>query len=153
MKFTLTVSGLSLGFALFVAPSTEASAITFANAAAFNAQVTADSLAFLGKEDFESSTLAPNNILAFADPLSPGVPHNPFPNGTNATMGMTVQSNTLGGNPINPSPAGSTGLATASVGYLGTPSDQVSNNNSNGSFDLIFSPGADRKSTRLNSSH
>ncbi len=51
---------------------------------------------------------------------------------------MTVQSNTLGGAPSNPSPQGGIGLATASQGFFGTPTDQVSSNNGGHSFDMIF---------------
>jgi hypothetical protein len=95
-------------------------------------------LTFRGLEDFESSTLAPGNIAVLSDPLAPGVANGPFGSGTNFPMGLTVQSNTLGGAPATASPRGANGLATASAGYAGTPTDQVSNNNNGDSFDMLF---------------
>jgi hypothetical protein len=83
-------------------------------------------LMFAGIEDWESSSLAAGMIVGFPDVLQPGIANGPFPNGTDPATGLTVQSNTLGGNPINLAPRGARGLATASVGYFGTPTDQVS---------------------------
>ncbi len=102
----------------------------------FNLQ--AGSLLLRGIEDFESSTLGPNQITILPDPLAPGVANNPFPTGTNPATGLTVQSNTLGGSASAPSPRGSNGLATASAGFLSTPSDQISNNSPQDSFDMLF---------------
>lgn len=93
-------------------------------------------LVLAGMEDWSSSTLAANQLAHFADPLAPGVSNGPFPGGTNPATGMTVQSNTLGGNPTVPSPGG--GLANASEGFLGTPDDQVSSDLVDTSFDMIF---------------
>ncbi|MCB1041629.1 MAG: hypothetical protein KDC35_01735 [Acidobacteria bacterium] len=90
-----------------------------------------------GTEDFESSTLGPNMIATLPDPLAPGVANTPFPTGTNPATGMTVQTNSLGGAPASPMPGGF--LATASVGLLGTPTDQVSTSTPlDASFDMIF---------------
>ena len=47
----------------------------------------------LGTEDFESSTLGPLTSQFFDDPLAPGVANASFPAGTNAAMGLTIQSN------------------------------------------------------------
>ena len=92
----------------------------------------------LGTEDFESSTLAPNSIVTFDDPLAPGIANGVFPAGTNPAIGMTVQSNTLGGSATVASPNGIGGLATASAGLAGTPDDQVSTDKQRDSFDMIF---------------
>lgn len=92
-----------------------------------------------GTEDFESSTLAPNSIVAFTDPLAPGVANAPFPNGTLIALGLTIQSNNLGGAPATVSAGG--WLATASAGYASTPTNQVSSNNLGHSFDMIFGLG------------
>ena len=132
----------ALGSALLGSSTTsEAGLLSFGNnAAGFNAQVAGDSLPLLGTEDFESSTLASNSIQVFDDSLTPGVANSVFPGGTNPALGMTVQSNTLGASPSSTSPRGSSGLVTASAGYLSTPSDQISNNSPGDSFDLVFSP-------------
>jgi len=110
------------------------------NAPDFNAAVTG--LPILGTENWEESTLAPNSIATPNDPLSPGVANTNFPTGTNLAAGVRAQSNTLGGSAATLSPLGAFGLATASAGFAGTPSDQVSPNNFNQSFDLIFNPAA-----------
>ncbi len=93
-------------------------------------------LVLAGMEDWSSSTLPDGQGIHFDDPLEPGVSNGPFPNGTNPATGMTVQSNTLGGNPTVLSPGG--GLAAASAGFLGTPDDQVSSDYIDTSFDMIF---------------
>lgn len=95
---------------------------------------------YAGTENFESSTLAANTIQQFNDPLTPGVANGAFPAGTATAPGVTVQSNTLGGNPTAPAAHGSNGLSTASAGYSGTPTDQVSNNWQADSFDVILAP-------------
>ena len=103
--------------------------------AGFNAAVSG--FTFEGTEDWESSNLPPNDCDSFPDPLAPGVPNGPFPNGTNPDMDMTVQSNTLGGNPTVPSPG--LDLGTCSQGFKGTPTDQVSTVSNFGvSYDMIF---------------
>lgn len=108
------------------------------NPAGFN--TAASAFTFKGTENWEESTLAAGNIANFNDPLAPGVANGPFPTGTIAAAGVTAQSNTLGSAAATLSPRGVGGLATASVGYVGTPSDQVSPNSPNDSFDLIINP-------------
>ena len=103
---------------------------------AFNTAVSG--LVGLGGEDFESSTLAPNNIVSFDDPLAPGAANSVFPTGTNPAIGMTVQSNTHVDNGATTNPRGPNALATASAGFLGTPDDQISTNEVADSLDLIF---------------
>ena len=111
------------------------------DAAGFSAAV--GGLTFEGTEDFESSTLAAGMIVSIDDSLAPGVPSTPgvppvFPTGTNVAVGLTVQSNTLGAMPATPSPRGNSGLATASIGLSGTPTDQVSASQFGDSFDMLF---------------
>jgi len=105
----------------------------------FNAAVAG--LVFQGREDWESSTLAASSVIAIDDSIAPGVSSSPAPptfvTGTNASIGLTVQSNT-NGNPGNTSPRGAGSLAAASPGYLGTPTHQVSTGFQFDSFDLIF---------------
>ncbi len=72
------------------------------------------------------------------DSLSSGVANSVFPAGLTAGLGLTVQSNTLGGLADTASPLGVNGLATASVGFLGSASDQVHNAVDFHSFDMIF---------------
>jgi hypothetical protein len=116
--------------------------------AGFNLQ--AGSFLFRGSEDFEFSTLLPNEIALVNDPLAPGVANGPFTSGTNPATGLTVQSNTLGGSASTLSPRGANGLVTASAGFLSTPNDQISNNQPGDRFDMIFAPhGSRRQSRRL----
>jgi hypothetical protein len=127
------VVGLSLAHSAFAG-------VTFYvnDTAGFNAAAVALTLA--GTENFESSTQAPNQFQNLNDPLAPGVANPPFPTGTGTAAGVRVQSNTLAGSPSTTSPRGTIGLTTASVGFLGTPNDQISNQDPNDSFDMLFTP-------------
>lgn len=131
-------------FAAFVAllcfaQSSPAAVVFYVNdQAGFNAATASFNLA--GTENFEGSNLAPGTGLPLDDPLVPNTANGPFPSGTQASAGVSVRSNTLGGNPTSLSPHGAFGLSTASAGYAGTPSDQVSNNYQADSFDLTFAP-------------
>ncbi len=125
--------------ALCLARPSRAAVVFYVNdQAGFNAAVASFTPA--GTEDFEGSTLAAASITTLNDPLAPGVANAPFPSGTTLGPGVTVQSNTLGGSATTLSPRGVGGLATASAGYFGTPTDQVSNNREADSFDLTFAP-------------
>jgi hypothetical protein len=133
-----TVRFLSAWVLLLTFASPASAVLLFVdNEAAYNAAVAA--LTFAGTEDFESSTLGPNLATNnFTDPLAPGVANGPFPTGTNPATGLTVQSNTLAGMPVMVSPRGLFGLGTASAGFFGTPTDQVSNSAVGDSFDMLF---------------
>lgn len=124
--------------ALCLAWSSSAGIVFYTSQVAFNAAVA--SLTLAGTEDFEGSNLPPNTMQSFNDPLAPGVANGPFPLGTTTAAGVSVQSNTLGATPITTSPRGVSGLVTASIGVLDTPSDQVSNNIEADSTDLTFAP-------------
>jgi len=132
---------LSVSFAalLCLAQSSSAAIVFYVNDAAGFGTATA-SFNLAGTESFEGSSLASGSITTLDDPLVPNVANGPFPSGTLPSAGVSVRSNTLGGNPTSLSPRGASGLATASVGYLGSPSDQVSNNTEADSFDLTFAP-------------
>lgn len=129
-----------LALAVLASP-VSAGVMAYTDLGMFNGAV--GGLNFLGSEDFESSTLAPNSATSLDDSLAPGAPNGPFPLGTNPDTGMTVQSNTLtqaGGTPVTPSPRGVGGLSTASAGFFGTPDDQISASFAGDSLDLIFAP-------------
>ena len=136
-----TGSLAALLFAAVCSSGTAAVAFFVDNPSGFNSQITSSGLIFLGTENWESSTLAPNTSTGLNDPLAPGVANAPFPTGTNTAIGLMAQSNTLGGAAITLSPRGVNALSTASVGFFGTPSDQVSANVPGDSFDLIFNLG------------
>lgn len=107
----------------------------------FDAAVTSGGYSLMGIEKWDSGV--GTGIIAFNDPLAPGVANGPFATGTQTSMGMTVQSNTLGDSPVNLSPAGNGGLAFASAGTAGVSgnlqaSNQVSANLPGNSFDLRF---------------
>jgi hypothetical protein len=129
-----------------------ADVVFYSNSTDFGNAVTAASLLSLGIEDFESSLLPDGNIQRVDDALQPGVPSssiNPavpaptvvpsvFPTGTSTVTNITVQSNTVGGNPVT-QPRGNDGLVTASAGFFGTPDDQIGSNFPSDSLDLLFS--------------
>lgn len=89
-----------------------------------------------GTEDFELAFLPPNSMATVMEPLAPGILNPPFSSGTVVETGMTVQSNSLGNNPVNPSPSGE--FAITSYNYFGAPSNQVRTSGIAQSFDLIF---------------
>lgn len=93
-----------------------------------------------GFEDFEESTLGPGDVAAFDDPLAPGVPNGPFPNGLEGVDNMIMQSNLFGMNAPEPNPRGVGGMVTLSVGFAGANSDVVGANTFVDSLDLIFNP-------------
>jgi len=87
------------------------------------------------------STATATQPVVVTDPLSPGVPKGPFPNGSSAVVGIRVQSNALAHNPTQPSPGA--GLFYAPAGFTGTsgntqPTKQLSVWLTNDSFDIIF---------------
>jgi hypothetical protein len=105
---------------------------------AFTAAATSFSL--MGTENWSSAGNAP--AAAISDPLAPGVANGPFATGTSVASGIQVQSNTLGESATNTMPGG--GLFYAPMGFAGQsgnkqPSNQVSVNLQNESFDIIFS--------------
>jgi hypothetical protein len=135
------VKSVAIAFLAFLcfAQSSSAAVVFYVNdQAGFNAATASFNVA--GTENFEGSNLLPNQITSFDDPLVPSVANGPFPVGTQASAGVSVRSNTLGGNPTSLSPHGAFGLSTASVGFIGSPSDQISNNYEADSFDLTFAP-------------
>ncbi len=96
-----------------------------------------------GIEDYEESTLPPSSAVGIPDPLEPGVPNGPFPNGMEGVDNMIVQANILGSAPESPAPHSPAfpdedGLAAGSVGDLGFQSDVVLSNYANDSHDLIL---------------
>ncbi len=135
MNFRLLLSTAAV--AVLPLASASAAVVFFPNnPAGFNAAIAGRPL--LGTENWEQSNLAAGNLMFLNDPLSPGVANGPFTTGTGTGAGVTAQSNTGGANSSALSPLGVAGLATASAGFAGTPSDQLSPNNWNQSFDLIF---------------
>lgn len=106
----------------------------------FNAAVSG--YVFMGLENWDSGV--GSGTVPFNDSLLPGVANGPMPFGTNASMGITVQSNTLGNNPTATSPGGANGLAfysggSTSVGGFIHPSNQGGSNLPGSSFDIILS--------------
>ena len=95
-----------------------------------------------GIEDFEESTLPPDDIAQFDDPLESGVPNLPhgfpYPDGMTGLPNLIVQSNILGGNPTVPNPHGVNALVAVSAPLLGVVSDIVHPNTFVYSLDLIF---------------
>ena len=112
----------------------------FSTSASFNASIGSNPQ--LGTENWEESNLSAGQVTSFNDSLSPGVANANFPSGTGTAAGITAQSNTGGATSTSTSPRGAGGLATASVGYLGTPSDQVSPTQFGDGFDLIINPAS-----------
>jgi hypothetical protein len=142
--------GLSIVIVFFVANVATADVTWYDDQGAFEAAAAAAGLAFLELETFEESTLAPNSVVAFADPLAPGVPNGPFPSGMTGCTDWIYQSNTLGGNPVQPSPQGADGLAAASVGYFEASSDVVVSNYFVNSVDIDLYDGAEKSAVGFN---
>ncbi|MCH7907620.1 MAG: hypothetical protein IIB26_09330 [Chloroflexi bacterium] len=88
-------------------------------------------------EDLESSNLPPNRIMAMADPLNSDSRTQPYPDGL-PTIGLTIQSNIRGGNPVQPDPRGANGLAAASRGWQRAVSYIVFDNTFVDSCDVIL---------------
>jgi hypothetical protein len=94
----------------------------------------------MGREDWSSAGNAAATVVN--SPLAPGVANGPFPNGTTVASGIRVQSNSLGPNGATPAPG--TNLYYAPAGFRGVsgniqPSNQLSTNWDNDSFDIVFS--------------
>jgi hypothetical protein len=120
-------------------PFAHAGITFYTSQATFN--TAASAYTFLGLENWNSGVGA--GVISFNDSLLPGVGNGPMPVGTNAAMGMTVQSNRLGDAPTTLNPFGASGLAFGAAGSAGAsgnlqPTKQVSANNSGNSFDMLF---------------
>ena len=114
----------------------------FADKNAFEAAARAIGKVPKGIEDYEASVLLNNQVDGFNDALHFGVPNLPdgfpYPNGTDGLPNLWTQSNNLGAQGFEPSPAGVNGLAAASNGFLGATSDIVVSNTFVNGLDLIF---------------
>jgi hypothetical protein len=110
--------------------------------AGFDSQTLLQSLGLAGTEDWESSSLAPNDLALVDDAINPGIANGPFATGTNVATGMTVQSNTNANGGADISPRGIDGLATLSDGLQGNLTDSLFANFEFDSLDLIFGTGA-----------
>jgi len=113
----------------------------YTNQADFEAAAAARGKVNKAVETFEESTQQPNGNGSLNDPLSPGVPNGPFPNGLEGAPNLRVQSNLSGGNPVTPNPRGVDGLVNLSAGFGGAVSDLVMPNFFADSLDLQFSGG------------
>ena len=142
--------GLSALFVFFVASVATADITWYDDQGAFEAAAAAAGLAFFELEDFEESTMGPNSVLGIDDPLAPGLARPNYPNGLTGVSDMLVQSNTLGGAPAVPSPQGVTGIAIASVGFLGCTSDVALSNTFVNSLDMDFDDGAEKWAVGFN---
>ncbi len=127
----------------FAAAPASAQLTWFNNQADFEAAAAGGGNVLVGVEDYEASTLPGNAVDGFDDSLEFGIPNGPdgfpYPNGTDGLAALTTQSNNLGANGFDPSPAGGNGLAAGSNGFLGFTSDGVVSNTFVNGLDLIFS--------------
>ena len=134
--------GFVILFTVMVAEPATAQLTWFADQGAFEAAALGSGHILQGIEDYEASTLDPNQIEYFDDPLRFGVPtpNGPYPNGTQGLVNLITQSNILGNAGFIPSPAGAKarGLAVGSTGYIGFTSNQVFSNKFDYGLDLIF---------------
>jgi len=146
----MTRLGLGVVIVFFAASVATGDLTWHTDQAAFEAAAAAAGLAFFELETFEESTLPPNSVLGMNDPLAPGVPNGPFPSGMTGVSDMIYQSNTLGGNPTEPSPEGPNGLAAASVGFMGASSDIVLVSTFVHSADMDFDDGAEKWAVGFN---
>ncbi len=123
---------LALPFLLAVIPGAAATVdlTWFTSESEFEAFVLDQGNSLTGIENYEESTLLPNSAAFIPDPLEPGVPNGPFPNGLEGVDNMIVQANILGGDPNVPAPHSAAfpdedGLAVASWSNMGFQSDVV----------------------------
>lgn len=135
------LSTMALAGCLLATSDARAGVQFFVNDPAGFAAATA-SRGLLGGEDWSSGD---GLLQTVTDPLLPGVAKGPFPNGVNPATGMSVQSNTLGSVGTTTSPGGH--LAFAPQGFVGEsgnvqPSDQLSANQNDDGFDMLFGNGA-----------
>lgn len=86
--------------------SASASINFYLNEEAMDNAIAATSLTLLGRETFSSVGLNESGITS-GSIIAPGVPAgDDFPNGSNPTLGLTFQTNSMGSNPATPSPGG-----------------------------------------------
>ncbi len=105
----------------------------------FQAGVAAAGAVLIGKETFSPSALAAGQEQALTRPvLAPGEPNGPFPQGTNPVTGLILQTNQLGGAPVQTSTAG---VLFASAPVPGGPDfTRVGPENQNMSLDVLVAP-------------
>jgi hypothetical protein len=142
--------GLSVLLVFFVASVATADITWYDDQGEFEAAALAAGLVFFELETFEESTLPPNSVTGFNDPLAPGVPNGPFPAGMTGCTDWIYQSNLGGGNPAQPNPRGVNGLAAASVGFMGATSDVVVANTFVDSVDMDLYDGAEKWAVGMN---
>jgi len=142
--------GLGVLFVFFVASVATADITWYTDQGAFEAAAAAAGLAFFELEDFEESTMGPNQVLGIDDPLAPGLPRPMYPSGLTGVSDMIYQSNLGGGAPNAPNPRGATGIALASVGFLGATSDVAIANYFVDSMDMDFDDGAEKWAVGFN---
>ncbi len=135
---------LALPFLLAAIPTATATAdlTWFTSESEFEAFVLDQGNFLTGIENYEESTVPWSGVDYIPDPLEPGVPNGPFPNGLEGVDNMIVQANILGGAPDVPAPhspamPSEDGLAVA-AGSQWIASDIVVPNYSADSHDLIF---------------
>jgi hypothetical protein len=94
---------------------------------------------FLGSETFESATVGDNQEVALDGPiLAPGLANGPFPEGTDVSLGITLQVNTLGGAPSSLNPGGllfAIGSDVDNAGFI-----RVGPENAAHSLDILLEP-------------
>ncbi len=122
-------------------------------------QSSVSGMLFLGTEDFEevdgnALPINSSNGMSMDDPLTQTSTNSPYPNGIN--MPITVQANTLGGNPTAPSPRGTNGLTVQRQGFRSTgnflyrfTSTAVVASSGGDSIDYIFDPADQVKAVSL----
>ncbi len=110
-------------------------------------QSTVQGLRFYGVETFSGSTLAADAQTNLGTHiLSPGVSAAHFPGGTDTTLGITIQVNTLGGDPATLSPGGRLFASGPAVGDTGVV--RVGPEDARHSLDIIVDPPAFRGQVR-----
>ncbi|MEX2307679.1 MAG: hypothetical protein WD738_08815 [Pirellulales bacterium] len=125
---------ITLGVLLAFSEIAQAGVLFFNSDLAFDAAVDLADYPFLGREDFEGSTLTAPGNANINDPLTQGVPNGFYPSGL--TQPMRVQTNTLNASPTVPSPGSIMLLVPA--GSRNSVSDVVVPASSAVSFDWLM---------------
>lgn len=96
-------------------------------------------LKFLGSEEFANSTLGATSAADLGThTLAPGTSVSNFPGGTDATLGVTFQTNSLGGAPLTPNAGGTLYASGSDVG--GTGMIRVGPEDMSHSLDVFIDP-------------
>lgn len=132
--------------ALAVPAATLADIAFYTSQTDFETAATNAGYVFFELEDYEEADLPPGSAMGVDDPLWPGAPNGPSPNGLEGVSDMCVQSNMYSGPAPEPNPRGPQAL----LAFSGSSGVTVVSNYFVDSHDLIFNDGAEKPAVGFN---